>query len=71
MLAPASTPDAIVDRLYAEAKAALDSPELKARLANMGEEPMPMTRQQFSDFVRNDLARNAQLIKDADLAPKH
>jgi len=71
MLAPASTPDAIVDRLYAEAKAALDSPELKARLAKMGEEPMPMTRQQFSDFVGKDLARNAQLIKDADLAPKH
>lgn len=71
MLAPANTPDAIVNRLYAEAKAALDSPELKARLAKMGEEPMPMTRQQFSDFVGKDLARNAQLIKDADLAPKH
>jgi tripartite-type tricarboxylate transporter receptor subunit TctC len=71
MLAPASTPDAIVDRLYAEAKAALDSPELKERLAKMGEEPMSMTRKQFSDFVAKDLARNAQLIKDANLAPKH
>ena len=71
MLAPASTPDAIADRLYAEARAALDTPELKARLAKLGEEPMPMTRKQFADFIAKDLARNAQLIKDANLAPQH
>lgn len=70
MLAPASTPDAIADRLHAEAAAALDTPELKARLAKLGEEPMPMTRKQFADFLAKDLARNAQLIKDANLAPK-
>ena len=71
MLAPASTPDAIADRLHAEAAAALDTPELKARLAKLGEEPMPMTRKQFADFIAKDLARNAQLIKDANLAPQH
>ena len=71
MLAPVSTPDAITDRLYAEARAALDTPELKARLAKLGEEPMPMTRKQFADFIAKDLARNAQLIKDANLAPQH
>jgi hypothetical protein len=27
-------------------------------------------RKEFSDFVRNDLARNAELIKAANLAPK-
>ena len=70
MLAPGSTPDVIADRLYAEAKAALEQPELKERLGRMGEEPMPMTRQQFVEFVGKDLARNAQLIKDANLAPK-
>lgn len=71
MLAPASTPDAIADRLHAETAAALDTTELKARLAKLGEEPMPMTRKQFADFLAKDLARNAQLIKDANLAPKH
>ena len=70
MLAPASTPDTIADRLHAEAAAALDTPELKAQLAKLGEEPMPMTRKQFADFLAKDLARNAQLIKDANLAPK-
>ena len=70
MLAPASTPDAIADRLHAEAAAALDTPEITARLAKLGEEPMPMTRKQFADFLAKDLARNAQLIKDANLAPK-
>ena len=70
MLAPASTPDAIADRLHAEAAAALDTPELTARLAKLGEEPMPMTRKQFAAFLAKDLARNAQLIKGANLAPK-
>jgi tripartite-type tricarboxylate transporter receptor subunit TctC len=37
----------------------------------LGEEPMPMTRKQFADFIAKDLARNAQLIKDANLAPQH
>jgi tripartite-type tricarboxylate transporter receptor subunit TctC len=68
--APGTTPDSIVDRSYSEAKAALELPELKARLAKLGEEPMPMTRKEFADFVRNDLARNAELIKATNLAPK-
>jgi tripartite-type tricarboxylate transporter receptor subunit TctC len=56
--------------LYSEAKAALELPELKARLAKLGEVPMPMTRKEFADFVRNGLARNAELIKATNLAPK-
>jgi len=70
MFAPGDTPDSIVDRLHSEAKAALELPEIKARFAKMGQEPMPMMRKEFSDFVRNDLARNAELIKAANLAPK-
>ena len=70
--APGTAPDSIVDRSYSEAKAALELPELKARLAKLGEEPMPMpmTRKEFADFVRNDLARNAELIMATNLAPK-
>jgi tripartite-type tricarboxylate transporter receptor subunit TctC len=70
LFAPGTTPEPIADRLHAVAKAALELPELQARLKQMGEEPMPMTRTEFSAFVSRDLARNAQLIKDGHLAPK-
>jgi tripartite-type tricarboxylate transporter receptor subunit TctC len=70
LFAPGDTPDAIADRLHAEASVALEAPDLKARLVKMGQEPMPMSRAQFSDYVRKDLARNLDLVKAANIKPK-
>lgn len=69
LFAPGDTPDAIADKLHAEAKAVLELPELKARFIKMGQDPMPMSRKEFSEYVRNDLARNAELVKAAKIAP--
>jgi tripartite-type tricarboxylate transporter receptor subunit TctC len=70
MFAPGGTPDAILDRLHAEAAAALELPALRARFANMGQESLPMTRKEFTDYVRDDLARNVALVKAANIASK-
>jgi tripartite-type tricarboxylate transporter receptor subunit TctC len=69
MFAPGDTPDAVADKLYQAAKAALDLPELKERFIKMGQDPMPMSRKEFSDYIRKDLARNAELVKAAKIAP--
>lgn len=70
MFVPGDTPDAVADKLHAAAKAALDLPELKDRFMKMGQDPMPMSRREFSDYIRKDLARNAELVKAAKIAPK-
>jgi tripartite-type tricarboxylate transporter receptor subunit TctC len=69
LFAPGDTPEPIAERLNAEAKAALNLPEVKERFAKMGQAPMPMSRKEFADFVRKDMARNVELVKAAKIAP--
>jgi tripartite-type tricarboxylate transporter receptor subunit TctC len=63
--APKGTPQAIVDRLNAETKKALQDPSTKARLAAVGGDPMPMTPTDFDSFVSKEIDSNATLIKAA------
>ncbi|MGZ5087349.1 MAG: tripartite tricarboxylate transporter substrate binding protein [Usitatibacter sp.] len=67
MLAPAATPRPIIDRLNAEARKALASPEIKEKLAVLGAEPMPMTPAAFDAFLKTETARMAQVVKSAGI----
>ena len=67
LLAPAGTPKAVVDRLNAEALAALASPEVKQKLTTLGAEPMPMSPAQFDAFLKAETARMAQVVKAAKI----
>jgi tripartite-type tricarboxylate transporter receptor subunit TctC len=51
MLAPAKTPRGIVAKLNAEVNRALQTPEMKERLAKLGTEPMSMTPEQADRFI--------------------
>ncbi len=64
---PAKTPQAIVDKLAAEIAKALQSDGVKARLAQLGVEPMPMTPAQFAQFTKDDIAANVALVKAANI----
>jgi tripartite-type tricarboxylate transporter receptor subunit TctC len=64
---PAKTPRAIVERLHDEAAKALEAPEVKARFAKLGVEPMPMTLEQFANFFREDVAAALALVKAANI----
>lgn len=67
MFVPAKTPRRIVDRLYDEAAKALQSGEMKERLMKLGGEPMLMRPAQFDDYLRKEIATNAQLVKAAGI----
>ena len=67
MLAPSGTPRAIVEKLNAEAVKALNSPEVKEKLAVLGAEPMPMSTQAFDAFLRAETARIAEIVKSAGI----
>ena len=61
--APKGTPQAIVDRLNAETVKALQNPALKAKLAGVGGDPMPMKAAEFDAFVSKEIDVNGSLVK--------
>jgi tripartite-type tricarboxylate transporter receptor subunit TctC len=62
VMAPARTPDAVVDRLASEIQKII--PELKERLAAMGSEPPTVrTPAEFTAFVERELKTYAELVK--------
>jgi tripartite-type tricarboxylate transporter receptor subunit TctC len=65
--APKNTPKAIVDRLNAEVVKALQNPSVKAKLANAGGEPMPMTASEYDAFVSKEIDINTALAKAANV----
>jgi tripartite-type tricarboxylate transporter receptor subunit TctC len=69
MLAPAKTPRAIVDRLNEEAIKALNSPEVRQRFATLVMDEMPMSVDQFNQFLLQDFRLNAELAKAAGVHP--
>jgi tripartite-type tricarboxylate transporter receptor subunit TctC len=60
---PAGMAPAIVARLNETQVAVLKDPELKEKLAVEAVEPMPMTPDQFGQFIRGDIARWTKLAK--------
>jgi tripartite-type tricarboxylate transporter receptor subunit TctC len=64
IVAPAGTPDPIVQRLNAEVHRALASPDLAAKLAEEGAEPWPTSPAEFRDIIVADIARWGKLIRD-------
>jgi tripartite-type tricarboxylate transporter receptor subunit TctC len=64
---PAKLPAALVERLNREVVAALHHGETRAKLEELGIQPMPMTPQQFSEFVRSEQKLWAGVIKTANI----
>jgi tripartite-type tricarboxylate transporter receptor subunit TctC len=60
---PAGLPEDIVKRLNETQVAVLRDPDLRERLSVEAVEPMPMTPQQFGQFMRDDIQRWSALAK--------
>lgn len=69
--APAHTPRDIIDKLNTAIVKALDMPAVHGQLLRTGFEPAPMTADQFSRFVANDLDAMKKLAQDAQINPLH
>ena len=65
--APAGTSAEIVRHLYAEAGRALNSPEVKDKLIKTGNEPIVSSPEEFSAFMRTEIAKWAKVAKDSGL----
>ena len=69
LFAPARTPDAVLVKLHQAAIAALEAPETKNALWAQGAIPRPMSRAAFAEFVREEVARWAAVIRNAGVKP--
>ena len=67
VLAPANTPRDVITRLNSEIARAVTAPDARDRLAGGGFEPKTTTPEQFSDFIKSEIARYGKVIREAKL----
>jgi tripartite-type tricarboxylate transporter receptor subunit TctC len=65
--APAGVPAALLDKINADIHEVLRQPEIEKRLTDLGMPPAPTTRDEFDKFIRGEIAKWAQVIKDAGI----
>jgi tripartite-type tricarboxylate transporter receptor subunit TctC len=70
LLAPAGTPQPVLDRLYKEITALLDSTETRKRFELEGAEVVRMTPPEFATFVTQETEKWTRVVKDAGIKPE-
>ena len=64
LLAPAGTPQPVVDRINAEVKRIVALPDIRERLQALGAEPHDMSPPQFSQWLASEVQSMAKVVKD-------
>lgn len=60
--APAATPRPIVEKLHSELGKALNSPEVRAKLAELGQAPLRMSASELQDRLAGEVARWKKVV---------
>lgn len=67
LCAPSGTPEPILDKVHADLTAVLRMPEIEQRFKELVIQPAPTTREAFAQFIRAEISRWAQVIKDTGI----
>jgi tripartite-type tricarboxylate transporter receptor subunit TctC len=70
LLAPAGTPEPIVNRLYAESEKFLTMPATREKLASVGVIVAPMRPDEFGAFIRSEIVRWTADSRAAGIEPQ-
>lgn len=65
--APAGVPTPLLDKLNADITSVLRIPEIEQRLTELVMPPSPTSREEFDQFIQAEIARWAQVIKEAGI----
>ena len=65
LAAPARTPVAILDKLNAEIRKMLEDPAVKAKFEQLAFEPVGDSREAFTLFVKNEIAKWSKVAKES------
>jgi tripartite-type tricarboxylate transporter receptor subunit TctC len=68
--APAGTPAGIVSKISSDVRKALTDPGVKEKLANLGNDTLDMSPQEFAKFVREEMDTYGKVIKAAGIKPQ-
>jgi tripartite-type tricarboxylate transporter receptor subunit TctC len=68
--APAGTPPAIVQKINADINKAMQDPEVRNAFAKGGVRAKPMSPDEFSVFVRDEMSKFQKIAKDAKIEPQ-
>ena len=63
--APAVTPKGVVSKLNAEIVTIVKTPEMQARLANLGAQPLTMAPEAFSGFIKSEIQKWSKVVRDS------
>jgi len=69
LFAPATTPEAIVQKLSSEVARIVHTPEIAERLKAMLVTPVGNTSEEFSSIVTNEINRWTAVAKTANIVP--
>ena len=64
LFVPASTPDAVVEKLYRETARVLKTQDVMDRFSKEGAEPVGSTPANFNNYVRQEYVKYTKVIKD-------
>jgi tripartite-type tricarboxylate transporter receptor subunit TctC len=67
VVAPKGTPSDIVHKLNAEISRALKDPDFAGRMTTTGIDPLGSTPEEFLSFLRKDIPRWEQIVREADV----
>jgi tripartite-type tricarboxylate transporter receptor subunit TctC len=68
--APRATPPEIIERLNRQIDLGLADAKVSARLAELGQEPLPMTPAEFGNFVASETEKWGKVIRSANIKPE-
>jgi tripartite-type tricarboxylate transporter receptor subunit TctC len=63
MVAPARTPKAIIDKLNRVLVEAMKSPDIAARLDDLGLDPIGNSPEAFADYIKHEIPKWAKVVK--------
>ena len=64
LLAPAGTPKAVIDKVYAEVQRITALPDVRERLTTLGAEPSAMSPTEFGHWLKAEIPAMAKIVKD-------
>ncbi len=67
IVAPAGTPQAIVDKLHQEISAIQNSPEVKQQFASEGADVVRMSSAEFGTYMTTEMAKWERVVKDGGI----
>ncbi|MBC7378426.1 MAG: tripartite tricarboxylate transporter substrate binding protein [Burkholderiaceae bacterium] len=69
LVAPAATPKPVVAKLHAEVQKALQTAEVRERMASVGGEIVTGTPEMFGALIHSERVRYDKLVRDANIKP--